>query len=123
MCRNNYLKYLKSGDEVTYKRYLYAFRGLVNAKWVVHKRTIPPIVFIEALKDMNDVVPNFILKKIHEIIKLKSQGKEKEITQNIVKIDNYIEDFLKDDSEAPTEKSHSTLNELNAELRRIVLNR
>ena len=37
-------------------------------------------------------------------------------------MDNYIEDFLKDDSEAPREKNHSTLNELNTALRKIVLN-
>ena len=45
------------------------------------------------------------------------------IVQNIVKIDNYIESFLKDDSEAPREKPHATLNKLNEELRRIVLDK
>src|SRR3989338_3700391 len=34
MCRQNYVKYLKSGNEVTYKKYLYAMRGLVNSKHV-----------------------------------------------------------------------------------------
>ena len=56
---------------------------------------------------------------IEEILKLK--GKEEDIIQNIVKIDNYIETFLKNDSECPKEKSHATLNELNKELRKIVL--
>ncbi len=123
MCRNNYLKYLKSGSDVTYKRYLYGFRGLINAKWVVHYKSIPPIIFIDALNNLKKLIPDTISKKLHEIIKLKSQGKEKDITQNIVKMDEYIETFLKDDSEAPTEKPHSTLNGLNAELRRIVLNK
>ena len=50
-------------------------------------------------------------------------GKEKDIIQNIVRMDEYLEAFLKDDSEAPKEKSHATLNELNEELRRIVLNK
>lgn len=122
MCRNNYLKYLKSGEKVTYKIYLYVFRGLINAKWVVHKKTIPPIIFTDALKEMNEVIPDSILNKIHEIIKLKSQGKEKDKIQNIVEMDEHIENFLKDDSEAPTEKPHPALDELNAELRRIVLN-
>ncbi|MBW3015768.1 nucleotidyltransferase domain-containing protein [Candidatus Woesearchaeota archaeon] len=121
MCRNNYLKYLKSGDLVTYKKYLYAFRGLINAKWVAHKKTIPPIIFRDALKEMKGILPDYILKKLNEIIKLKSKGKEKQIIQNIVKMDEYIEEFLKDDSEAPKEKAHATLNELNAELRKIVL--
>ena len=121
MCRVNYLKYLKSGDAVTYKKYLYAFRGLINAKWVAHKKTIPPIIFTDALQGMNGIVPATVLKKLSDIIKLKSRGKEKEIVQNLVAMDSYIEEFLKDDAEAPKEKSHATANELNTELRRIVL--
>lgn len=121
MCRNNYLKYLKSGNEVTYKKYLYAFRGLINAKWVAHKKSIPPIVFPETLDKIKDFVDPEISKMLKEIISLKSQGKEKDIIQNEVKLDTYIENFLKDDSEAPKEKSHATLNELNEELKKIVL--
>lgn len=123
MCRNNYLKYLKSGSDATYKRYLYAFRGLINAKWIAHKKCIPPIDFTETLKKSKGFVPESIRKKLYEIIKLKLQGREKDIAQNAAKMDQYIESFLKDDSEAPREKSHATLNELNMELRKIVLNR
>ena len=121
MCRNNYIKYLKSGNLVTYKKYLYAYRGLINAKWVAYKKTIPPMIFAEALKWMKGVIPRPILIKLMEIIELKSSGKEKDILQNIVEMDDYIEGFLKDDSEAPSEKTHVTLNKLNEELRRIVL--
>jgi len=121
MCRNNYLKYLKSGNLITYKKYLYAYRGLINAKWVVHKKSIPPIIFTEALKCMKGIITDLVLNKLNEIIDLKSQGKEKDIIQNIVALDNYIECFLKDDYEAPTEKPHTTLNDLNEELRKIVL--
>ena len=120
MCRNNYLKYLKSGESVTYKRYLYAYRGLINAKWVVHKKKIPPIIFYDALKGMKGIIPTNILRKLNEIIDLKSQGKEKYIIQNIVIMDDYIESFLKNDDEAPVEKSHVTLSVLNDELRNIV---
>lgn len=121
MCRMNYLKYLKSGNLVTYKKYLYAYRGLVNAKWVVTQKTVPPIVFTDALKKMKGIIPLSVLKKINEIITLKAQGKEKNIIQNIRVMDMYIEQFLKDDSEAPTEKAHATLHDLNEELRKMVL--
>lgn len=69
---------------------------------------------------MGELIPKGILEKLNEIIYLKSQGREKDIIQNIIEMDNYLEDFLKDNAEAPTEKSHATLNELNEELRRIV---
>ncbi len=121
LCRNNYLKYLKSGNDVSYKRYLYAFRGFIDAKWMAHRMTIPPISFIETIEKSEDFIDPYIINKLKDIIKLKSQGKEKDIIQNIVKMDEYIEQFLKDDSEVPKEKSHTTLNELNKELKRIVL--
>ena len=121
MCRTNYLKYLKSGSQVTYKKYLYAYRGLVNAKWVANKKILPPIKFGDAIKKMNCTMPHSILNKLNEIIRLKSQGKEKDIVQNIVVMDSYIEQFLKDDAEAPKEKPHSTLIDLNNELQKIVL--
>jgi len=123
MCRRNYLKYLKSGNQVTYKKYLYAFRGLVNAKWVAHQKTIPPIIFTKALKGMKGTIPENVLNKIRELIKQKMKGEEKTITQSIPAMDEYIESFLEDDSEKPIEKSYATLNELNKELRRIIIHK
>ena len=79
MCRNNYLKYLKSGNDITCKIYLYSFRGLVNAKWVARKKTLPPISFLETLDKGNDLLDKNVQNKLREIITLKSQGREKEI--------------------------------------------
>lgn len=121
MCKSNYLKYIKSGNVVTYKKYLYAYRGLINAKWVVHKKTIPPIIFYQALHDMNTIIPDSVLQTLNEIINLKSQGKEKDIIHNIASMDRYIDSFLKDESETPSQKSQVSLTDLNNELRTIVL--
>ncbi|MGC1119974.1 MAG: nucleotidyltransferase domain-containing protein [Candidatus Methanofastidiosia archaeon] len=49
MCRDNYKKLIESRKRVTYKVYLYALRGLVNALWVLHRRRVRPIVFKDAL--------------------------------------------------------------------------
>lgn len=124
MCRQNYLKYLKSGNLVTYKKYLYAMRGLVNAKWVAHNKSLPPIRFPEVLEkireDNFDIIDEHIVDELENIIKLKQKLKEKDIVKNYSRIDAYIESFLKDDSEAPTEKQLSTINVLDEELKRIV---
>ncbi len=124
MCRQNYLKYLKSGNLVTYKKYLYAMRGLVNAKWITYYKTLPPIIFPEVLEKMrildNDIIEKHIIDELENIIRLKQQSKEKDIVKNYNRIDDYIESFLKDDSEAPTEKQLSTINVLDEELKRIV---
>jgi len=121
LCRNNYQKYIVRSKDISHKRYLHIFRGLVNAKWVVHKKTIPPISFVEALEEMKDLIPNSIVEKLHEIIDLKSQGREKDKVQNISEMDEYVKTFLEDETEAPTDKPRVKLDKLNAELRRIVL--
>ena len=121
MCKNNYLKYLKSAKLITYKKYLYAYRGLINAKWVVHKKSIPPIIFIDTLKNMNNIIPDSIQQKLYEIINLKSQGKEKDIIQNIVEMDQYIDNFLVEAPEIPEGKKYPKIEALNEELRKMVL--
>ena len=47
-------------------------------------------------------------------------SKEKDRIENLIKMDEYIETFLKDDSEIPKEKSYTTLNKLNNELIKII---
>ena len=121
MCRNNYLKYLKSGELVTHKKYLYAFRGLVNAEWVVHKNTVPPVVFREAVRGLHKELPSVIVQKLELMIAVKAQGKEKDVIRNIPAMDSFIENFLKDDSDAPLAKHHATLTELNKEIQKIVM--
>jgi len=121
MCKSNYVKYLKSKALVTYKKYLYAYRGLVNAKWVVYKNSVPPIIFADTLKGMKDIIPDNVLEKLNHIIKLKSRGEEKDIISNIVKLDEYIEEFLKKDEGTPKKRVHVNLKELDEELRKIVL--
>ena len=127
MCKQNYLKYLKSGNLVTYKKYLYAMRGLINARFIAATEKLPPIDFNNTLQLILKyniplcIVPTKIIGKIEEIIKLKKEGKEKDIVQNIVSIDNYIEEFLKDDSDAPENIKSSVMNrELNDEIWKII---
>jgi len=120
MCRQNYLKYLKFGNLVTYKKYLYAMRGLVNAKYVSVSGILPPISFVHTLNASSSFISQNIIFKLKEIIELKKESREKKVIQNEVKIDNYIESFLKDNSDCPEYKSKATLTDLNKELRRLV---
>lgn len=94
MSKQNYEKYLKSKTLVTYKKYLYAMRGLVNAKYVEQFNQIPPIDFTRTLQ--TTFLPDHIRYKLLEIIDLKKSGKEKDIIENIIKFDEYIELFLRD---------------------------
>ena len=121
MCRTNYLTYLKSQKEVTYKKYLYAYRGLINAKWVANHHSLPPIAFKDALQGMAKVVPEKILQKLQVIIELKSTGKEKDIIKNIPLMDEYIEKFLSDDYGNILKRKKVNLNRIDREVQKIIL--
>ena len=103
MCKKNYLKYLKTRDKVTYKKYLYAMRGLVNAKFVENNKNIPPISFSQTLSMIN-CIPVEVTSKLFEVITIKKQGKEKDKQVNLPEFDTYIESFLKIDNEVESKR-------------------
>jgi predicted nucleotidyltransferase len=121
MCKQNYLKYIKSRDDLSYKRYLYAMRGLINAKYVAKFGKLPPISFPKTINESKELIPDYVYKKLINILELKKQCKEKDIIQNIVCMDSYIESVLGDDKDAPKEKQLTPKTELDNELRKIVL--
>lgn len=95
MCKQNYLKYLKSGEMMTHKKYLYAMRGLVNAKYVLKYNLIPPISFPSTLDVGSELLEIEVLNKLLEIIELKKTGFEKIKVSKIHLFETYIETFLK----------------------------
>ena len=121
LCRNNYEKYIKTGNHVTYKKYLYVFRGLICARWVSNKDSVPPIIFTEAVDGLNDVIPKDVIDGLKDIIKIKSDGNEKDAILQITYLDNYVEEFLKDDSDMPEKRQDCNKEILDKELKRIVL--
>lgn len=124
LCVNNYTKYVQSGKDVTDKRYLYTFRGLVNAKWVLGKGTIPPIAFTDALEGMEGTMPEGILEKIRNIVALKKLGREKEKRERVSVLDEYVEGFINSSESPPAERAtQAQKEELGKELRKIVLGR
>ncbi len=119
LCSQNYLKYIKSGNLVSFKKYLYAFRGLINASFVKKFNKIPPIDFNKAYV-VKGLIPDRVCEKINEIISLKKQGKEKDLIPNIPVFDDYIENFLKESVNLEEPKERYVF-ELEKELRKIVV--
>ena len=123
MCKNNYLKYIKSGHHLTYKKYLYAFRGLVNAEYVFLTGKVPPIIFKEAMNMVFNKIPEGIYYKLDEIIRLKRLGLENDIVINREgNLEIYIEHFLEREVKMLNKKLKGSLDVLNEELKRIILN-
>lgn len=93
MCKQNYLKYLKTSALMTHKKYLYCMRGLVNAKYVLQYDKVPPIIFKDSL-DITYLKDSDVRDKILEVIELKKTGFEEVKVSKIHLFEKYIEEFL-----------------------------
>src|SRR3989344_448242 len=115
MCKQNYISYLKSGSDVTYKRYLYAMRGLMNSIYVQEYSKIPSIKFSDTLHilEQKNKVPLNVLKKIKEIISIKRKGNEKDKIMRLEPFDAYIESKLKENELPLPKKNNSLTREIN----------
>lgn len=122
LCRQNYQKYIKSKAHVSYKKYLYALRGLVNATYVLKKGKVPPIDFAETVRKA-DFLPKTVRSRILKIIELKKGGKEKQIIDNIPLFDKHIESFLKKECKEMPKFDRKAVEMLDRELKRILLNK
>ena len=106
MCKQNYLKYIRSKENTSFKKYLYTFRGLVNAKYIQLYEAIPPMDFQIALTKTRilEGIDATIEKDLLKIIKVKKQGAEKEIHPPKVFLNEYVEKFLKESEIFPLKK-------------------
>ena len=121
MCNQNYKKYIDSGNQVTYKKYLYAMRGLVSAKYILLRNKLPNINFPELLIEIKGegIVEDRIVEELLNIVRLRKELKEKEIVRNYKRIDEYIENFLKEEPKLIHLKKPIDKSSLNKEILKI----
>ena len=89
MGKHNFMKYIKKGSDVCYKRYLYAFRGLFNAMWVVFNKSLPPVHFKDAVK-LSNFLPVDIKKVALDVIEHKRTGLDRDQIEPIEVFDDYL---------------------------------
>lgn len=77
-------------QNITYKSYLYAMRGLLNALYVLKFNKIPPLLMRETVKAMQNDMPSELITKLNEVIEIKSQGLEKETVLRIPIFDEFF---------------------------------
>jgi len=73
---HNYEKFISKGLNKTYKKYLYIFRGLMAGTYALQTGRIQP--------NMNELNKYFKLKPIKELIKMKQDGVEQEIADDMM---------------------------------------
>ena len=93
--RKNYREFIQQGKAVTYKKYLYSMRGLLNAKYVYEFDKIPPLDFRQTVLETKNIIPKNVYKKIQEVIEIKSQGQERDTILRIVEFDEFFNTELK----------------------------
>lgn len=113
-----YYSKIKKGKP-SYRDYVLALRGVINAKWVERKDSLPPF-FSKAVRVQRNYIPKEIYGIIIRVLSKQTRGHEREEKKRIKKLDKYIERFLKKEPELE-EREELDLTDLNKCLQDIIL--
>ncbi len=90
MADTNYRGYLQ-GDEVKVKKYFYVLRPLLAAKWILDKRTPPPMLFDELIEaELEDALK----PELNRLLEMKKELPEMGMTPKIQVFNGYIEKVM-----------------------------
>jgi predicted nucleotidyltransferase len=120
MAKTNYERFIKPEKKSTTKIYLYVYRGIVNAKWIESKGTLPPMEYPKALSGMRKALPQPVVERIEGLLKEKKAGGERDGIKDAV-LDGYAEEFFSGPIHAPEARKKTGVEELNTEVRKIIL--
>ncbi len=94
LAKHKYKEFIELGKAITYKKYLYVMRGILNAKCVYEFDEIPPLQLQETANKLKNILPDEVSSKLKEIINIKMQGQEKDIVKFIPEFDFFIQTEL-----------------------------
>lgn len=87
---STFRQYLQ-GDEVKYKKYIYALRPILACKYIENNHTVPPVKFSDLLKQN---LPKELSEEIDEMLAIKLKSDEKDMNPKMPVIQKYIEDEI-----------------------------
>lgn len=90
MTKHNYNSYL-TGDEVRIKKYFYALRPVLAARWVADYGTPPPMLFNELVSA--ELQPE-LLPMVEELVRVKRETSELGTGPKIPELDQYIREQM-----------------------------
>lgn len=79
------------GEEVKYKKYIYALRPLLACKYIEQYGTIPPVKFEDLLKRP---LPKELADEIQTMLEVKAKSDEKDLNPRMPVIHKYIEEEI-----------------------------
>lgn len=113
MAETNYREYLKS-DMVRIKKYFYVIRPLLAAKWILDKRTAPPMLFDELVEAELDME---LYPELSRLLEMKKNMPEMGLAPKIDVFNDYIERVIPEikllaESQEETSVMWNPLNQL-----------
>lgn len=88
---NSTFKQYLQGDNVKYKKYIYALRPLLACKYIECNHDVPPVGFHELIKQ---ALPKELSEEISVMLAVKSRGDEKDMNPQLPVIQKYIENEI-----------------------------
>lgn len=85
--KSNYREYLK-GEIVRCKKYFYVLRPLLACKWILDKKSPPPMLFETLVKEY---LSGEVLQEVNKLIDLKKSLSEVGLTKKIHVLNDYID--------------------------------
>ena len=87
MAEGNYREYLK-GDIVRAKKYFYVLRPVLACRWILDRRTPPPMLFSELMKAE---LPAELIGAVDQLLELKMNSPEMKFIPKITVLNEYLD--------------------------------
>ena len=97
--KNNYREFIEHGKMITYKKYLYSMRGILNAEYVYNFDRLPPLDLRKTADEVQKLIPEEVYAKLQEVLKIKSQGLERETILRIPVFDEFFRNEMNNNFE------------------------
>lgn len=92
MAENNYKTYLCK-ETVQIKKYFYALRPVLACKWMLNKKTVPPIEFSTLVQEE---LPEYLKEKVQYLLDIKMHSNEIKEVKQISEVNAYLEHSITD---------------------------
>lgn len=79
------------GNEIKYKKYIYALRPVLACKFIEEKQSMPPVKFEDLLRQD---LPKELSDEIEQMLLIKANSDEKDLNPRMPVIQKYIEDEI-----------------------------
>lgn len=90
MASGNYREYLK-GDRVRAKKYFYVLRPILACRWILEKKTPPPMLFSELAKSQ---LPKYLEDAVQKLLDLKINSPEVKMIPRIAILNEYLDESI-----------------------------